>query len=194
MPSRRQQAAETVFPLTTTIPQHFPVSYPIVYLRANTQAELDAGVQNVKNDLARLANGPWHDEGWVRAHTGDIGWMIQCPTFQSNDPAPRQVVVVPTQEEQHEAMVQGREARAKALEGKRTEYEAREAAKSKPVRERKSRPEGYVDKRTPQRQIAAERAAKKREYRANNPIPTTRAPSKDTGLKTPTEALRVNIL
>ncbi|KAL8816476.1 MAG: hypothetical protein Q9223_004517 [Gallowayella weberi] len=188
MALRRQRAGETVFPLDTTIPEHFQYSIPIVYLHANTEEELNAGLQTIKNELAQLANGDWHNEGWVRAQTGDYGWMIKCGNPQPTQSAPQQFLVVPTQEERqerHEEMVQARSQRAEALDQKRQEYSAREAAKPKSVRERKPRPEGYLDPRTLQRQRAKERAEKKREYRANNPNPNPNPRSrKSIGEKT----------
>ncbi|KAL8682062.1 MAG: hypothetical protein Q9186_001851 [Xanthomendoza sp. 1 TL-2023] len=172
MALRRHRAVDTVFPLETSIPQHFQYSIPIVYLHANTEEELNTGLQTIKDQLARLANGDWHDEGWVRAQTGDVGWMIKCGNLQpTGSAAPQQVLVVPTQEERHEEMVQARSQRAEALDQKRKEHEEREAAKPKPTRQRKPRPEGYTDPRVLRRQRAKERAEKKREYRANHPNP-----------------------
>ncbi|KAL8799142.1 MAG: hypothetical protein Q9182_006117 [Xanthomendoza sp. 2 TL-2023] len=181
MALRRQRAVETVYQLDTTIPQHFQYSCPIVFFIADTQEELNAGLQKFRDDLAQLPNGDWHDEGWVRADTGDVGWMIKCANPQPAQADPQQYLFVPTPAERHEEMVQARSQRAEALDQKRQEYQAREAAKPKPVRERKPRPEGWVDPRTLQKQRAKERAEKKREYRASNPYRPAR---KSIGLKT----------
>ncbi|KAL8921941.1 MAG: hypothetical protein Q9172_003755 [Xanthocarpia lactea] len=159
--TNRLPAGNATYQILQTIPQTFPISQPLVYIQATNQADFDAALAKVYNELGLLANRAWNGEGegWMRDQDGNYAYMIQAPPPPSSQVATdsREVGVVETREQRYERISKLRE---EALQ--------RQAAQPKKVREPKPRPEGQVDKRTQQKQRAEERKARKAEYRRSN--------------------------
>lgn len=146
-----------------TVPQTFPYSQPIVSVYGQTQAELEAGVAKIYDQLNQRPHGDWNGAGWVREGQGDYSYMIQCPAPPPQPPITPQPAI---------SVAETRSARHKRIAALRAEAMSKAPAHPKPVRERPSKPEGYVDKRTVQRQKVAERNERKKEMRrmnSNNP-------------------------
>ncbi len=165
-------AGNVTYQILQTIPQTFPISQPLVYIQATNQADFDAALAKVYNELGLLANRAWNGEGegWMRDQDGNYAYMIQAPP----PPPPvatdsREVQVVETREQRYERISKLRE---EALQ--------RQAAEPKKARERKPQPECQADKRTQQKQRAEERKAKKADYRRS----THGTPRKHEGGKT----------
>ncbi|KAI4222656.1 MAG: hypothetical protein L6R36_005989 [Xanthoria steineri] len=156
----RLPRGETTHPIAAPVPQNFPICQPVVYLYSNDQAAHDAALAKFNNDLARLPNtNNFGGEGWIRDPNANHAYMIEAPALP---PPPPQVpaMVSETRDERRERFNQARE---EALE--------RAAAAPRRVRNRPSHPEGYVDRRTRQRQLAEARRERAREIRRNNPRP-----------------------
>ncbi|KAL8858355.1 MAG: hypothetical protein Q9178_005036 [Gyalolechia marmorata] len=154
-------AGNVTYQILETIRQTFPISQPLVYIQATNQADFDAALARIYNELGILANGAWNGEGegWMRDQDGNYAYMIQAPPPPSSPVATdsREVEVVETREQRYERISKLRE---EALQ--------RQAAQPKKARERKPQPEGQVDRRTQQKQRAEERKAKKADYRRSN--------------------------
>ncbi|KAL8766746.1 MAG: hypothetical protein Q9209_006568 [Squamulea sp. 1 TL-2023] len=159
MATNHLPAGETTHQILSTVPQTFPISQPFVYIQGDNQGDLEAARAKLYYELGLLPpNSDWAGEGWVKDQEGNYAYMIQAPT-----PAPQNVSnpmeLVETRDQRHERINKLRE---EALQ--------REAAQPKKSRERRSQPDGYLDKRIQQKQRAEERRITKREYRRSHPI------------------------
>ncbi|CAO1602514.1 hypothetical protein XANCAGTX0491_006124 [Xanthoria calcicola] len=156
----RLPRGETIHPIAAPVPQNFPICQPLVYLYSNDQAAHDAALAKFNNDLARLPNtNNFGGEGWIRDPSANHAYMIQAPALP---PPPPEVPAIAT-ETQDQRRERFNQAREEALE--------RDSAAPRRVRNRPSHPEGYVDRRTRQRQLAEERRRRYHENRINNPPP-----------------------
>ncbi|KAL8785733.1 MAG: hypothetical protein Q9213_003200 [Squamulea squamosa] len=155
MASNHLPAKETTHQIHSTVPQTFPISQPFVYIQSDNQNDLEAARTKLYNELGLLPpNNDWTGEGWVKDQNGNYAYMIRAPTPN----APNPTKLIETRDQRHERINQLREAAFQ-----------REAAQPKKPRERKSQPDGYVDKRVLQKQRAEERKMTKREFRRNHP-------------------------
>lgn len=159
----RLPRGETTHRIAAPVPQNFPICQPLVYLYSNDQAAHDAALAKFNNDLARLPNtNNFGGEGWIRDPAANHAYMIQAPALPLPPPqvALPAAIVTETRDERRERFNQ---ALDEAME--------RAAAAPRRVRNRPSHPEGYVDRRTRQRQLAEERRRRYLENRKNNPPP-----------------------
>ncbi|KAL8646547.1 MAG: hypothetical protein Q9226_006811, partial [Calogaya cf. arnoldii] len=168
----RVPRGESVHPIPAPVPQQFPICQPLVFLHSNNQAEYDAALAAFNNQLAQLRNtNNFSGEGWVRDPNTNHAYMIQAPALPA--PAPEVApppIVTETREERRERFNQARE-----------EALIRAAAQPRRTRERPSRPEGHVNRRTQQRQQAEQRRLAKIAYQQAKPAPP-RPPPRDRSL------------
>lgn len=161
----RLPRGETTHPIPAAVPQNFPICQPVVYLYSNDQAAHDAALAAFNNELTRLpTTNAFNNGGWVKDPNSNHAYMISAPPLPPPAPTIPDTVEVAA-ETRHQ-----REERLERFNRTREEALQRAAAAPKRARERSSQPEGHVDKRVQQKQLAEERKARKEAYRKAHPV------------------------
>ncbi|KAI4264198.1 MAG: hypothetical protein L6R42_000684 [Xanthoria sp. 1 TBL-2021] len=166
----RLPRGETTHPIPSAVPQNFPICQPVVYLYSNDQAAHHAALAKFNDDVARLpTTNTLIGEGWIKDPNANHAYMISAP------PLPPPAPTIPNPMEVAAETRHQREERLERFNKTREEALQRAAAAPKRARERPSQPEGHIDKRTQQKQLAEERKARKDAYRKAHPAARRRS-------------------